>query len=270
MKERFEFPPLLEIIAELRWDVHAPHAAPGAPIPLLPPMLQPFEESFSELAGALGNLGFRNSERLIPQGFPWMVHEPVIRFRYSGGAEEQQPLKKSSLFQVGAGIFTANAVPPYSSWDDFGPIVREGVEALFACCFKSGAPEKMAPTLRYIDAFKELHTSGASMHKFLSEVMGINISLPDTLNGSGQAMTPQLQIVKPLPFGRLALQFMDGAVNGEKALILDMSVHFDGPVAGNPDAVLDAFSRARDEIHRVFVELTKPIHAVMHPKDGSI
>lgn len=275
MKEQFAAPPLLEIVAELRWDLHGYAVQPHAPgmqmavMPLMPAMLLPFEDSFVSFTKEMSSRGFNSSERLIPNGFPCMPHEPVMRYRHSGSDQgTAEKLKASTLFQIGAGIFTANAVPPYTSWEDFEPLVKTGVASLLSINMPGGAPAKFAPTLRYIDAFRSQLTNELSLQDFMSQVMGFQLLVPEvlrsTVDGKPTQM-PVVQVVKFLSFGRMNLQFADGNVNGERALLLDMSVVFDEKVDNDVDAVMKAFAQARRAIHEVFVALTKPIHHLMKP-----
>lgn len=268
MNERFDAPPLVEIIAELRWDIGSPRLPNGmaVPIPILPQAAQTYEASFTRFAQALGELGFHNSERIVPPGFPWMVHEPVMRYRFSGEVTEADELKASSLFQVGAGIFTANAVPPYSSWEEFGPIVKQGIEALLAHGMPDGKISEVAPTLRYIDAFRSNLTNGETLHQFASRVMGIHVELPDALKGVGPTQIPVIQVVKQLEFGSLLVQIADGMSQNDKALIVEMVVQFSSNVPAETEVIFEALSKARDEIHTVFVSITKPIHEAMQQK----
>jgi len=267
MKERFDNPPLLEIIAELRWDIPSNSSHPGMPMPVLPAQSQVLEAEIEGFSKHIADLGFRNAERLVPPGFPWMMGEPAFRYKCSEADDTTaERLKKSTIFQVGAGVFTANAVPPYTSWDDFEPLVRSGVEGLFNMHFASGKPSSFRPTLRYVDVFKEEFTHGLPLQEFLRDIMGISLSLPDALSSRSEdkaTQVPMLHVVVPLAFGRMTLEFFDGFVNGDKAYVMDMAVHFEGLAFNNIEDLMNAFSQARNVIHETFVNLTKPIHSLM-------
>lgn len=270
MKERFENPPLLEIIAELRWDLPSVVTHPGVPTPVLPPLAQSLESDFEGFSKQIGRLGFQHVDRMVPPGFPWMAGGPVFRYTHSAQSEGvQETLKSSTIFQIGPGVFTANAVPPYTSWDDFEPLVRHGVTAMLSMEFSGGRPTTFSPSLRYVDAFNADLTQGMSLHEFLDKVMGMGIKLPDAIRSRSTARgteVPMVHVVVPLGFGRLNLQFMDGMVNGRRAYILDMAVHFEGFARDDVSGIMEAFSGARDVIHEVFVGLTKPIHGLMKPR----
>lgn len=270
MKERFDNPPLLEIIAELRWDLPSVANHLGVPTPVLPPLAQSIESDIEGFSKQIATLGFEHVDRMVPPGFPWMAGGPVFRYTHSPKGEgAQETLKSSTIFQIGPGVFTANAVPPYTSWDDFEPLVRHGVEAMLSMEFSGGRPKTFSPSLRYVDAFSADLTRGMSLHEFLDKVMGLSIKLPDAIrprSPSRETEVPMVNVIVPLEFGRLILQFMDGMVNGRRAYILDMAVHFENFDRTDVSGLMDAFSNARDVIHEVFVGLTKPIHGLMKPR----
>lgn len=270
MKERFDNPPLLEIIAELRWDLPSAVQHPGVPTPVLPPLAQSLESDIEGFSAHIATLGFENVERMVPHGFPWMTGGPVFRYTHSSkGLGNQEALKSSTIFQIGPGVFTANAVPPYTSWDDFEPLVRHGVEAMLSMEFSGGRPKTFLPSLRYVDAFDADLTQGLSLRDFLDNVMGLSIKLPQALtsrSSRSQTEVPMTHVIVPLDFGKLMLQFLDGMVNSRRVYILDMAVHFDSFERDDLAGIMDAFSSARDVIHEVFVGLTKPIHGLMKPR----
>jgi uncharacterized protein (TIGR04255 family) len=126
----FSNPPLIELIAELRWipgQISPPvpeAAAPGTiQLPLVP---QYVEQTFSNFSNQVAQRGFGMSERLVPVGFPYFPLSVVYRFRKAPSQQE------NFLYQIGPGVFSANAVPPYRDWESFRPIVQEGVQALLA------------------------------------------------------------------------------------------------------------------------------------------
>ncbi|WP_440780179.1 TIGR04255 family protein [Pseudomonas syringae] len=270
MKERFDNPPLLEIIAELRWDLPSVVQHSGVPTPVLPPLAQSLESDIEGFAAQIATLGFENVERMVPQGFPWMTGGPVFRYTHnSNGQGSREELKSSTIFQIGPGVFTANAVPPYTSWDDFEPLVRHGVEAMLSMKFSSGRPKTFLPSLRYVDAFDTDLTQGMSLRDFLDSVMGLSIRLPESLisrSSLSDTEVPMTHVIVPLEFGKLMLQFIDGMVNGRRVYILDMAVHFERFERDDVAGIMEAFSGARDVIHEVFVGLTKPIHGLMKPR----
>ena len=125
----FSKAPLIELIAELRWTPQGSTSiAPAPPQPGPAPTLflggGKQEEFYMRFGAALYNQGFNRSERLSPPGFPFILQQPVYRFLSE--AED----KKSVIYQVGFGIFSVHAVPPYRSWSQFLPLVTKGIGIL--------------------------------------------------------------------------------------------------------------------------------------------
>lgn len=125
MSATFENAPLVEIIAEIRWNPQmvplqtvSGHGPAAAPVMAL--NTNAFDEFFMRFGGEVYQKGFEQSERLVPSGFPMMLFQPVYRYRKSASADA------SVLYQVGPGLFSANAIPPYKSWDTFSPTVERG------------------------------------------------------------------------------------------------------------------------------------------------
>lgn len=269
MNERFHNPPLVELVAELRWN--DPSLPSGLPPGFPPGFAFPgsqiaFDQQLPEMTSAMTSLGFGQSERLIPPNFPAPAQSPIVRFRYSGPAGDGREQLPSSLFQIGNGLFTANAVKPYKSWDDFRPVVESGINILLQT-------QKMdvsgyALTLRYINAFREDLTDGMSHIQFLKNVLGFKIDLPQVLlnHAEGQEIElPLTQLIVPLSFGSLQLQMTQGEVEGSKAYILENVVQFKDPVAADVGAIMDSLSRARAVIHDVFLGLSAPLRDKMLP-----
>ncbi|WP_312975780.1 TIGR04255 family protein [Stutzerimonas nitrititolerans] len=267
MKERFENPPLVELVAEVRWVVDA-GLEPGAPF-FQGPNSQSSEEFLSRLLAELAQAGYGVSERLIPPGFPLMNQAPVARYKKSGRQASALDETASTLFQAGAGLFTVNAVPPYKSWNQFRPVVALGLEALI----NSNPPKRggFNLTLRYIDAFKQDLTQGRSHRDFLQDVMGIRLLIPtalEKLSTDGSVVVPMLQTVVPLAFGSLQIQFAEGNLQGENVFLMENIVTIAGEHGNQLDAILSALDEARSVVHQSFVELTRPIHEQMIISEG--
>ena len=276
MHVTFKNAPLVEIIAELRWQ--PPHfvfqsaQAEGAPMsPLMP--LSMFdasraEEFYMRFGGVAYQAGFQRSERLIPPGFPVQPGQPVYRYKPVETASNE--LMRSALLQVGPGVFTANAIPPYKSWTEFSPIVARGIDALLHSRDDS---EKALPfsgvSLRYIDAFGPGLRTTRTPSQFIGEVLGFAVSLPGSVaehSDNLEAVTSQLQFVIPVRGGMtMSLAVGEGLFNGEAAVIMDTTVSVSGDVPNTAGAVMDALNAAREVIHSMFVGATKTIQAEMIP-----
>jgi uncharacterized protein (TIGR04255 family) len=267
MSTSVENAPLLELIAEVRW---APSGLPdesGAVIGprIVPPPAKCQHEFFMRFAREVHRAGYSEVTRLVPEPFPMLVHQPAFRFNSANVGETK------SLYQVGPGMFSANAVPPYESWSAFGPIVRSGVEALLRA---RDASETDAPfvgvTLRYIDAFGPYLTEGRDCAAFAREVLGIKIDLPEGLTQhlqSGAAWKPFVQFHIPVRAGvLLALALGDGIVNDAPAILMDTSVSFSTAFAPKADEIMTALNEAHDLIASAYKRLISPIAHLMPEK----
>ena len=269
MNERFDNPPLVELVAELRWkDLSLP---PGLPLGFpagfpFPGSQVGFDQQLPEMTSAMTAIGYGQSERLMPAGFPAPPEAPIVRYRYSGAIEKNREHLPSTLFQIGSGIFTANAVKPYKSWDDFRPVVEHGVRILLNT--QKTKVEGYSLILRYIDAFRADLIGGMTHIQFMRDVLGFGLDIPKVLLAHAedrQVDMPMSQIVVPLKFGSLQLQLTQGEVEGGRALILENVVVIDGLIEPNVEAIMESFSNARDVIHDVFVNLSAPLRDKMKP-----
>lgn len=271
MNERFHNPPLVELVAELRWN--DPSLPTGLPIGFpagfpFPGSQIAFDQQLPEMTSAMTSLGFGQSERLIPPGFPAPLQSPIVRFRYSGPAVADHEQLPSSLFQIGSGIFTANAVKPYKSWDDFKPVVENGVRILLQT--QKADVGGYTLTLRYINAFREDLTQGLSHFEFVRNVLGFKIDLPPVLlkHAEGKEVElPLAQLVVPLSFGILQLQMSQGEIEGGPAYILENVVQFKDLVDPDVDTIMQCLSSAREVIHEVFISLSAPLRDKMLPAE---
>lgn len=259
--------PLIELIAELRWQIPGMPTA-GIPAPNIPPVILPndskLDEFFMRFGGAIYADGFQSVERLVPPNFPLMLFQPVCRFR------KQEGTPHPALYQIGPGVFTANATPPYKNWDEFAPIVRRGVDALLSSRAETEKDATFLSTsVRYIDAFDSSLTQGLGVTSFFENVLGINLVLPNALTkhiASGQTHKPFLQLQLPMDSGMIMnVGIGEGLANGENAIIMDTTVTTTAPVASNVESVVSALNTARGAIHEMFLGITAPIHSLMNP-----
>jgi uncharacterized protein (TIGR04255 family) len=223
------------------------------------------EEFFSKFGDAVAGNGYTRQSRLLPPSMPMIAGQPAVRWNLDNEGETQ------SLYQVGPGMFSANAVPPYGNWKEFREVVAAGVHALI---HSRAMAEATAPigsiTLRYIDAFKDLHTQGKNPAAFIEGVIGIKVQLPDALTRHllpGQPWRPFLQFQLPLAEGTtLALAVGEGAANGEPAVLMDTSIVRVGSFAPDAAQIMRSFDSAHDTISAIFKEMTASIKHIMPPK----
>jgi uncharacterized protein (TIGR04255 family) len=225
MAVTFRKAPLIELIAELRW-------IPQGSSTIEPAMQQGTlpvffggtkqEEFYMRVGGALFKSGFNRSERLSPAGMPFALHQPVYRFR------SEMDDRRSVLYQVGYGIFSIHAIPPYHSWATFWPFVKTAIEVLLES--RPDADSKLSfsqLTLRYIDFFSEELMQGRDIPAFMSQVLGISTTLPKALT---QAASPNevrslfTKVVLPVGIGDLTVGVGDGKFNNQSDILLDTAV----------------------------------------------
>lgn len=269
MNITFNNAPLVEIVAELRWTppnqhMLTPQVNGGVPVSIF--VSNDFEEFFMRFGGECYQHDFKRTERLVPSGFPSIVGQPV--FRYKKGSEE------SELYQVGPGLFTANATPPYKSWNEFSPVVKNGVDALLLA--RNPAEKEVAfskVSLRYIDAFGPSLTKGMPLEDFVSEVLGFKVGLPlpvSSLIAQGQKAKVFVQLNFATANGMsVNVTVGEGQANNSPVVILDTTVSSITPVDPNADSVMAALATARSIIHDMFVKITENIHSEMNPIKGA-
>lgn len=262
---RFTKPPLIELIAELRW---------GVPAIALPSSVQitsvgggassKHEEFFMRFGSKVAGDGFDRFERVSPPGFPLLPFQPVYRYRYSGSD------KGTSLYQLGVGLFTANITPPYRSWEQFRPIVEKGVNLLLEAQPESKALNAFgSASLRYIDAFRSELTGGVSAIDFLRDTLGFSVDVPKVVKSlakTGAVPKPALQFQVELENALvLQLQAGEGQVDGEAAVIMDTSVSTTTELGATVADAMAAFDSAHDVIRAAFIGMTEKIASRMEP-----
>ncbi len=258
----FKNSPLVEIIAEIRWDlpwVNQTSAEDTGSVVSIQ-----HEEFYMRFGGKVAAAGFERIERLVPPNFFQLPYQPVYRFRHN--AEE----RGARLYQLGMGLFSVHATPPYKSWAEFKPLVSAGIDALLQ---SRSADENSVPfrsiSLRYIDAFSNELTGERSIAEFM-DVLGFQIKIPDAigLHASDLAkIQPLLQLTVPVAIGQLNITIADGMVNNGSAIIMDTIVSNTAEIGCSMEEIMVAFEQTHLLIHSMFVDLTKPLHEHMQPEE---
>lgn len=260
----FKIAPVVELIAELRW---------------LPADMPPPVEG--HLTFAVGNdgaefgmrfsnevfrAGYSQAERVVPANFPVPLHQVVWRFRKPGDA--------GSLLQVGAGVFSANALRPYRRWKDFRPTVQLGIAGMLAA---RPAADKAVPisalSLRYMNAFSDTLLKGHSPQDFLRDVLGLKTELPAGIASRADPALPtssNSSFLVPLAGTKktMSVNFGDGMVDGKPAAIYDVTVGETTPIPADEASIMAALDGSRNVIHACFLAMTKPLVDVMQPDGG--
>lgn len=263
----FKQPPLVEIVAEVRWDISGLPGVPaqfaGAPIPV--PDRSSHEIHFMNFASKAGAKGFGLIERVVPPGFPLLAHQVAFRYRNTTGVDG------APLFQVGPGIFTANISPPYKSWEGFLPFIDLGLGLLFESRSDQDKDKQFSSVrLRYLDAFGENLRQGKSVATFLPQNLGVKIELPPSIMNfcsNQDAIKPSMSIIIPIAIGTMELKIAEGWVRNTASLIMDTNIVCKGPFAPDKEAIITALNNAHDVIHESFVGMTGTMHQLMEPEE---
>ena len=170
---RYPEPPLVEVIAEVRWKLTPLSSIPNGGV-------DPYFFKFRDWLSALvAEKGFAFKEPLATADLPleFLGGSPTIRFR--PGAE------KWPLFQVGPGLLSINITPPYEGWAQFRQTMKIGIDGLRTFFAKETQLFELASlTLHYIDAFTAVH----GMHDYNKFVVQ-NLSFASPLPTVPEALT---------------------------------------------------------------------------------
>jgi uncharacterized protein (TIGR04255 family) len=241
----FEKPPLVEIIAEVRWPLQQLTAIPGVAID---PNFDRFRSAFEKIAESQG---FKAQETLpSAQVRELLPYTPTHRIRLAEG--------KWPVIQLGPGILTVNQVPPYRGWKSFRPILDNAFTSFLACYPMVGELVPLVHLeLRYIDAFRNAH-GVASPNAFIREGLSIGLRVPKELltrvsdsNNVGGACA--LEILLGANLGKAHVQLAAGRFNEEPAVVASFIVQSDGfKVPTSPEEVSSWFDRAHREVRELF------------------
>jgi len=266
---QFDKPPLIELVAELRWIALPPpmNAPLGFPQPIL--ATSEIETFLSNFAQKSAESGWTASERLVPQGYPILSYQPIYRVR------SFKPEESQMLYQLGAGLYSAHALPPYKNWESFRPFVERGLNYLLDS--RVGDDQRkdfFGVSLKYLDVFTKELIGDVSIGRFLTEILGFSLTIPPILEeqiAEGREAEPTLAIQIPLKSGLdMRISLIGGAVAGDrKGILMDTSVQCNRNVQADKNAILAVWEEAHAAIRRTFVGLTKSIHSAMIPIEGS-
>jgi uncharacterized protein (TIGR04255 family) len=271
MVDRFEIAPLVELAAEVRWGTggvvgQAPQGFLGQPQGAGAVMVAAgqYEDFFMRVGSKAGALGYDLSERVVPPGFPQLPFQTIYRFRNKA----QQT--GTTLYQVGAGVFSVNITPPYHSWKQFRPVVDQGIDLLLQARNQSEQTLSFVrASLRYINSFDDQFVRGRTFASFVQDVLGFRMSLPESLRNEADPdaeIKPFFQLHVPLKVQQqMAIVVAEGFVAGHKTIVMDISVVNDVQIPPTKNAVMASFDNARGAIHNVFVGMTSALFDVMKP-----
>lgn len=257
--ETFDKPPLVEIVAEVKWgstSLTIPFEGPNQSVPAE----NTPDELYNRFESAIAENDYTGVERLIPQGMPVMSHQPVYRYkkRKTGQDSEQ------TLYQLGSGILSVHGIPPYKNWATFLPVLEAGINALSQA--RSGPDQTFASvTLRYIDVFSDSLMEGRSLAQFVENIFGISISLPEAITKhctNRDAIKSALHLKVPTASGdTIAVTISEGRAGPHAGIVMDTAVQRlrETSVA----SVMTVFEEEHRVIHDMFIGMTRPIHTQM-------
>lgn len=264
MTTQFANPPIVELIAELRWPFVGSRefqdAPAGSTFSFGTPQTE-IDAFLTRFGSAISALGYTNAERVVPQGVPSVPGQPVYRYR--------SPSHEGILIQSGWGVATVNATPPhYQSWTNFTPRLRELLAALTVARADDVEPYYHA-SIRYIDAFDPAWLGGKSPSAFARDVLGFSVNLPGPIDAhreTADAPRAAIQLAFPIHNGmRARVTVGEGIANGNEALIYDTLLGVDDPVGPAADAVFAKLDEAHSIVHEMFEGVTQPIRSQMQP-----
>lgn len=256
MNETFQNAPLVEIVAELRWQIPKLAAPDQAGNPIQLPFAlanDAMTALFHQATSAVSKHGFDRLEQLVPHGSSMPVLLPQMMYRYR--RTDDVPV----LAQIGPGMFSVNALPPYQTWKEFHPYLEGGVEGLLEAL--TDKPE-LTVSLRYIDAFKHDLTSGRDAKAFATEVLGFHLALPPTLQArltEGVQARMSFQVALPIPGLSMTVTVSDGQLGLDAAVLMNTDVRIENELQSDKQAILSALDGAHDLIHGTFVDMTQSI-----------
>lgn len=263
MNEIFQNAPLVEIVAELRWQIPQLAAADQAGNPIQLPIVLTDNNAMTALfhrtTAAVGKHGFDRLEELVPPGAPVAVLLSQMMYRYR--RTDEVPV----LAQIGPGMFSVNALPPYKSWKEFRPHLEGGIEGLLeALADKS----ELTVSLRYIDAFRHDLTSSRDAKTFATEVLGFRLDLPTTLQAhltKGAQARMSFRVALPVPGMSMMITVSDGQLGADPVVLMNTDVHLEKALPSDKQTILSALDEAHDLIHRTFLDMTQPIRDQLQP-----
>lgn len=248
----YENPPLVEVIAELHWNLKQVQSLPNAKID---PFYEIFETDFVEKS-------VRNSlndiQEIIPAEVPLelIANQPRRRLR---SKENEWP-----LVQIGPGIMTCNIVPPYEGWRDFEPFLAAQVRRLFETYPLSDKTLEIRKLhLRYIDGFDE-RFGFRSFAEFAESMLGVPIPLKQSFidqnvqegTDFSYLLQSNFDCAEPIDTKGL-LKLVPGKLGENDALIMEM--HCERHIRKGSELaierILEWFNRAHYSLKQQFESL---------------
>jgi len=248
--------PLVELVTEIRWqDPELLEANPGT-IELSRTWSNRLDELHLAFGARVRAAGFTKTRRAYPNEMPIIGRRIVHRYRNP---------KDSTLYQIGPGMFAANASPPYTSWTHFRPTVEQGVELFLEALKEVYEPPYLGHSVcvRYIDAFSEEHTGGRNLMKFFREDLKFGLQLPfcfDNLVSKEEDAKPRLDIRTEIDDKR-TFNFVvgSGSINGADSTVMESYVTTEIQDELEQKALMNELDNGQDLASKFFMDLIKDV-----------
>lgn len=238
---KYSSAPLVEVIAEFRWELQEISFAPGT-------ALDPHFDAFAEsVESALNDMGYTHSESLKPTNVPIELfpNKPVRRFR---NGPNQWP-----VIQYGPGMMSVNLVPPYDGWDSFRPLIREALDLWLNSYPLSDQLSRFR--LRYIDAFTSKF-GYENYPDFVQNDLNLEVGLPETIEENSQKVSARVEFQIPVmdeyeSIGKIKVS--PGKSSGEPAGIVDFSIEcFGDQIPKQPSDICSWFDSSHMRLRNWF------------------
>lgn len=255
--------PLVEVIAEVHWKLQPLQVPPNASID---PHFETFEKDF---LAACKSAGYDFVENVFPMAVPreFLGHKVLRRMRKKA---DSWP-----LFQLGPGVIAINIVPPYKGWQEFVPLISQGLSMLFS---SYPIPQKYLEIekleLRYMDAFVPKHgvTDRAS---FIRDDLGMARQLPQGIIGHADASqepvsqtgSAQVSVKKPANSEGL-IQVETGTADKDPAVLVTFIIRTkDHKIAQDQTSIVSWFDQSHVVIREWFdVLISDRVKQLLGPK----
>lgn len=248
--------PLVELVTEIRW--HDPELL-EAPSGIIEPS-KIWSNRLDELHLAFGTraraTGFTKTQRVYPNEAPIIGRRIVHRYRNPSD---------STLYQIGPGMFAANASPPYMSWTHFRPTVQQGVMLFVEALKEVYEPPYKAHSVcvRYIDGFTDEHTGGRNLMKFFRDDLGFGLRLPSCfgklVNNEVDAR-PRLDINAEIDDkSKFFFVIGPGSINGKDATVMETYVTTEVQGELEQKTLMDELDKGQEIASEFFMGLIKNI-----------
>ncbi len=237
-------PPLLEVIAEIRWNLE-----PSDPAGILR------DPHYKLLPGKMATIlqdDYPFLEQLPAADVPEEIASNIIQYRFR--VDEN----KWPLVQLGPGIITVNQIGPEYHWTDFERRINQAINALFQAHPKAKNLKLNRLLLRYLDSFPfefekknplDYLKSGFKTSIALDERLLSSIDIAHAPSGFDLKLIYQLNRKNTA----LSIRFACGKLEGKETLVSETGVQQEsGEVPSDEESIMQWFTEAHDVTHKWF------------------